>query len=238
MDDPVRRTGAERSGLAEREAGDLAAALRAHDADRVGRDGTGGEAGLQSKVDQNPAGIRRQFQARPGFLESLGFLQNDDAKAFPRQRERRRQSPDPGTGNDDGAGRRHLLVRRFGSGDFVLYDTFGRAGFAGGEVRGEPIERGAIRADDFVVVAEVEKNVRMIEGRVGAHAHKFLRADLDDRNTGIIVKVWNDVIGHILSPAMVFYLKKKSFTRRRLLPVVAMNFSATDAPKSWKRGAP
>jgi hypothetical protein len=36
----------------------------------------------------------------------------------------------------------------------------------------------------------------MIERRVGAHAHEFLRADLDYRNPGIIVKVRNDMIGH------------------------------------------
>jgi hypothetical protein len=38
--------------------------------------------------------------------------------------------------------------------------------------------------------------MRVIERRIGAHTHEFLRADLNDRNTGIIVKVRNDMIGH------------------------------------------
>jgi hypothetical protein len=36
----------------------------------------------------------------------------------------------------------------------------------------------------------------MIERRIGAHAHEFLRADLDDGNPGIVVEVRNDIIGH------------------------------------------
>jgi hypothetical protein len=39
----------------------------------------------------------------------------------------------------------------------------------------------------------------MIERRVGADAHEFLRADLDHRDPGIIVKVRNDVIGHMFT---------------------------------------
>ena len=71
--------------------------------------------------------------------------------------------------------------------------------FAGGEVGREAIERRAIRADDLVVVAEVEEHVRMVERRVGAHAHELLRSDLDHRDTGIVMEVWDNVVGHILT---------------------------------------
>ena len=58
------------------------------------------------------------------------------------------------------------------------------------------IKRRAIWADDFVLVAHIEKDVRMIERRLGTNAHEFVRADLDHRNTGIVVEMWNDVIRH------------------------------------------
>src|ERR1700676_4836873 len=67
-------------------------------------------------------------------------------------------------------------------GDFVLHHAFGRAGFAGLEVDRVTIQRRAIGADDLVVVAEIEKHMRMVERRIGAYAHEFLRADLDDRH--------------------------------------------------------
>ena len=59
------------------------------------------------------------------------------------------------------------------------------------------VERGAVRADDFGVVAHVEKHMRVIEWRPGADAHEFARADFDHGNTRIVVKVWNDVLGHV-----------------------------------------
>src|SRR3954454_431627 len=85
-----------------------------------------------------------------------------------------------------------------GSGGFVLHHAFGRAGFAGAEVGGVAVQRRAIGTDDLVVVAEVEEHMRVIERRVGADAHELLRADLDDRDAGIVVKVRNDVIGHLI----------------------------------------
>src|SRR6478609_2427549 len=73
------------------------------------------------------------------------------------------------------------------SGHPVLQDAFRRTGFAGLQVGGEAVQRRAVGADDLVVIAEVEEDVRMIERRVGAHAHELLRADLDDGDTGIVV---------------------------------------------------
>ncbi len=62
----------------------------------------GGEPRLQTEIDQHPAGIGRQLQAGACFLQLFGFFENDDAKTLACERECCRQSPDPGTGNDDG----------------------------------------------------------------------------------------------------------------------------------------
>jgi hypothetical protein len=100
---PIGRTGARRGGFAERQARKFAAASRTHDADGLGRDRVGGESRLQSEVDQYAAGVGGELQAGAGFLESLGLLKHDDAKTLSRERERGRQSSDPGTSDEDGA---------------------------------------------------------------------------------------------------------------------------------------
>src|SRR5690349_13622079 len=86
-------------------------------------------------------------------------------------------------------------ARRAGSGHVLEY-TFRRASLASAEIGGETVQRRAVRANDLVVVAEVQKYMRMVERRVGADAHEFLRADLDDRRAGIVVEMGNDRIGH------------------------------------------
>src|SRR6202034_841477 len=68
------------------------------------------------------------------------------------------------------------------SGDLVFQHAFRRSRFAGGEVGGITIQRRAIRADDLVVVAEIEEDMGVIERRIGADAHELLRSDLDHRN--------------------------------------------------------
>src|ERR1700761_6448235 len=89
---------------------------------------------------------------------------------------------------------RDAATRR--SGDLVLYHAFGRAGFAGGEIGGIAIQGRAIRADDLVVIAEIEEHVRVVERWIGADAHEFLRSDLDHRDAGVIMEVRNNVVGH------------------------------------------
>jgi len=92
-----------------------------------------------------------------------------------------------------------MIVREaatFRSSYLVGQHAFRRAGFAGLEVGGVAVKRRAIRADDLVVVAEIKKDMWVIERRVGADAHEFLRADLNDGNAGIVVKVRDDMIGH------------------------------------------
>ena len=58
---------------------------------------------LHAEIDQDAAGIGRELQAGADFLEPLGLLQDDDAKTFCGERQRGRQSPDPGTSDEDGA---------------------------------------------------------------------------------------------------------------------------------------
>src|SRR6202012_5278283 len=67
------------------------------------------------------------------------------------------------------------VIAGFGlsSGD-VLQHAFRRAGLAGLQIGGEAVQRRAVRADDLVVVAEVEKYMRMVERRIGADAHELL----------------------------------------------------------------
>ena len=60
----------------------------------------------------------------------------------------------------------------------------------------EPVQGRAIGADDFVVGAHVEEDVRMVERRLGADAHEFLGADLDHRHARIVVKMGDDVFRH------------------------------------------
>jgi len=54
----------------------------------------------------------------------------------------------------------------------------------------------AIGADDFPVLAHVEKYVRMVVGRCGAHAHEFFGTDLDHRHAQIVLEMGDDVFRH------------------------------------------
>jgi hypothetical protein len=60
----------------------------------------------------------------------------------------------------------------------------------------ELVERGAIGADLFGFRAHVEELMRMIEGRVGAHAHELLDPDLDCGMPGIVLKMRDFVASH------------------------------------------
>jgi len=79
-----------------------------------------------------------------------GFLQDYYSEAFRRERERGRQPPDSGAGDEDGARRRHRTTR---SGGLILDDAFGRAGLARLQVGRETKQGRAVRTDDLVIVA-------------------------------------------------------------------------------------
>ena len=63
----------------------------------------------------------------------------------------------------------------------------------------EPVERRAIGADIFRVVAHVAEYVRVVERGQGADAHEFLGADLDCRNPKIVMEMRNYIVCHALS---------------------------------------
>src|SRR5690242_17740709 len=84
----------------------------------------------------------------------------------------------------------------FDSGFGRLEGAFGRPGLPRTELWVVAVEGRAIRADDLVVAAHVEIDMRMVERRQGADAHELARADLDHRNAGIIVEMGNDRLGH------------------------------------------
>ena len=58
------------------------------------------------------------------------------------------------------------------------------------------VERRAIGANHFGFIAHVKEDMRMIERRSGADAHKFPGTDLDHRHAGIIVKMGDNMIHH------------------------------------------
>jgi hypothetical protein len=61
------------------------------------------------------------------------------------------------------------------------------------------VERRAIRADIFGVIAHVAEHMGMVERRQCADAHEFPGADLDHRNAEIVVEVGNDAVRHGLN---------------------------------------
>jgi len=155
----------------------------------------------QSEIDQRARGIGRELDAGAGLLEPLGLLQDGDAKAVARERQRGGETANAGPGDNDGArGRQDTrsgrdLNRRVGQGAFRRTRRVRR------ERRIVAIERRAIGADVFGVVAHVTKHMRMIERRLGADAHEFPGADLDDRDAQIVVEMGNDRVRHSLGPA-------------------------------------
>ena len=60
-------------------------------------------------------------------------------------------------------------------------------------------QSGAIGADDFRLIAHVEKHVRVIERRHLADTFEFPCADLDYRHARGVVKMGYDFLGHDLS---------------------------------------
>jgi len=128
---------------------------------------------------------------RASFRELRFTLEQDDAVADAVERQRSRQASDSGA--RDG---KRPRVRHGRSDDLVFHHALRWTGRAGRKVAREAVQRRAVRADDLVVVAEIEEHMRMIERRVRPDAHEFPGADFNDAHTLAIVEVWNDVVGH------------------------------------------
>ncbi len=103
MDRPIGRAVALLGVFAERHAHDLAPGHAVKDAQRRRRDGGRPQPALQAEIDQDARGVGRQLDAGTGFLEPLRLFQHDDAKAVARERQRRGQTADTGSGDNDRA---------------------------------------------------------------------------------------------------------------------------------------
>src|SRR5258705_11947987 len=55
----------------------------------------------------------------------------------------------------------------------------------------------------------------VMKGWIGAHAYEFLRADLDEGDAGIVVKMGNDMVGHRIHLGQ--HGRGTQTTRRRML---------------------
>jgi len=137
--------------------------------------------------------LGESWRPAPACSSRFGLFHYDDAKALAASASAAVSPPIPAPSDDDGARNRHGPVRRP-----CLSARIQVGGPRRREIGGKTIQRRAIRADDLVVVAEIEEDVRMVEGRVGADAHEFLRADLDYRDAGIVVEVRDDMVGHLI----------------------------------------
>jgi hypothetical protein len=89
-----------------------------------------------------------------------------------------------------------LTAVQRGSGRDIMQGTFSRTRLVRVERGIVAVERRTIGADDFQIAAHVEKDVRMVERGLGAHAHEPVRANVDDRNARIVMEMWNDVVRH------------------------------------------
>lgn len=62
------------------------------------------------------------------------------------------------------------------------------------------IQRRAVGADRLILIAHVDEDVRMIEGRVCADALELLDSDLDGRMPGVVLEMGNGNAGHCRLP--------------------------------------
>src|SRR5262252_2367083 len=58
------------------------------------------------------------------------------------------------------------------------------------------VKRRAIGADDLIIFAHVEKDVRVIKRRLRPGAHELARADLDLDEAGLVMEMRNNMLGH------------------------------------------
>ena len=125
-------------------------------------------------------------------------LDNHHAEPGFGDRERRGQAADPGSCDDDGRPLAHGIGRGAASGRGGLAEEVPRrVGFGGAELRPVPVERRAVGTHLLAVLAHVEEDVWVVEGRRRADAHEALHPDADDRNARIVLEMRNDVVCHL-----------------------------------------
>ena len=191
MDHPIRRA-VTLFGVAERQPDNLASVCRAHHPQRQGCDRDRPQAVAQPEVDQGARRVRRELNSGAGFLKPLGLLQDADSETVARQRQRRGQSADTGSGDNDDRRGRQLLTPADNSGWGIVQRAFRRPRGVRLQRRVVPIERRAIRANVLRVRSHVAEYVRMIEWRHGADAHELPGTDVNDGDAKIVMKMGND----------------------------------------------
>ena len=135
--------------------------------------------------------VRKELDAGADLLEALRLLEQDDRKAVPRDRERRRQAADARSGDENLAGG---MAQCSGSGRLQIGNgTFRRTRLAWRQRGIEAIERRAIRADDLVVGAHVEKHMGMVERREVAPTHMNSRAPISMTETPASLWKWGTI---------------------------------------------
>ena len=163
------------------------------------RDHVGPQPLAEAELDQGAGGIGRELDAGAGLFQPLGLLQHDDAKAVAGERQRRGEASDAGACDDDGAGRgqgtRSPVRSKFRAGQCA----FRRPRRIRRKRRVVAVERRAIGADIFGVLAHVAEYMGMVERRLGADAHEFPGADLDHWHAEVVVEMGNDAVRHGLN---------------------------------------
>jgi hypothetical protein len=82
------------------------------------------------------------------------------------------------------------------SDDDIMEFTLRRTRLVRPQRRIVPIERRAVGAHILDVLAHVAKDMRVVLRWQRTHAHEFLRADLDDLNAKVVMKMRRDFIYH------------------------------------------
>ena len=189
----------------ERERRQLFSGEAIHDADALGPGDFPFKEGCHTKRLENAHAVRADLNAGAFFGAFSALFEDGDGAAGAGECERCSQPGDAGASYHNfgvsgwpvrGAVCHHARRVRSGCGVEVADEAalgvclvFAEAGIIDKEGR-------AVGAQDLPIRAHVEKDVRMIERRAGAHAVQFLDADEDFFRALVVREVGNEVCGH------------------------------------------
>src|SRR5690606_280950 len=86
------------------------------------------------------------------------------------------------------------------SGCVGVVKSAGRVGLVSLKLRIVAVQRRAVRADLFGLVAHVEEDVRVVEGRVSPNAHELLHPNRDRGMTCVVLEMRYRVASHEMLP--------------------------------------
>ena len=156
----------------------------------------------EAERDQDARRVGRELDAGAGLLQALGLLVDRNPKPGCAIASAAVSPPMPApatmTVREEGHG---VTLRGRGLRRRPLPAARTPAGVrrAGSRRRIVAEQRRAIRTDDLVGVAHVEKDMGVVERRQRPDAHELVRADLDDRHAGRVVEMGNDPVRHVRS---------------------------------------